>query len=503
MRILLLEHPRNIHPERCNDIANTPLSSCLISGYTAGMLKKRGHDVEIIEGHMDNISYPEITKKTRDMKPDFLGVHMVYHWKPDSELYTFLRNMKEEFNPHISVYGFYPTIAFEDILQSCGSVDSVVLGEAEITIAELAEAAAAGEKLEKVEGTAVRDASGSVRSRRREPVADLDTLPFPVRTQGMYRIPEVNIQGSRGCYGGCVFCYINPFYGQRSGWRGRNPENIAEEIGIIISETGRKDFYFTDPNFFGSGPGGQKRALRLASLLKQSGIRFGLEGRVNDIHDKTIEALVDAGLRNILIGLESGKDSSLQRMNKMTTVAQNENALRILRKHGIEPNVGFIMFEPDSSLEDLRTNFEFLGRNGLLDRLPVTTNVLYHFQIVLKGTPAYQQLLQAGRLETSLSSPYEGTASFLNADLALFASAMREITNFLFMRMNDVWSGKVMVSLGAGEKYEKVNRLLVDTFESILKALETGSMREDEIDSVVQSTVSKMDGILNGKKGCN
>jgi anaerobic magnesium-protoporphyrin IX monomethyl ester cyclase len=502
MKILLLEHPRSINPERCNDIANTPLSSCLISGYAAGMLKQRGHDVEIIEGHMDNISYPQILKKTRDFKPDFLGVHMVYHWKPDSELYAYLENVKEELNPHISVYGFYPTISFEDILRSCGSVDSVVLGEVEATIVELAEAAAAGKDLAKVKGTAVRSSSGSVHHARREPVTDLDALPFPVRTQGMYRIPEVNIQGSRGCYGGCVFCYINPFYG-RSGWRGRSPENIAEEIGMIISETGRKDFYFTDPNFFGSGPGGQKRASHLASLLKPGGIRFGIEGRVNDIHDETIEALVDAGLRNILIGIESGKDGSLKRMNKMTTVAQNENALRILRKHGIEPNVGFIMFEPDSSLEDLRTNFEFLGRNGLLERLPITTNVLYHFQIVLKGTPAYQKLLQTGRLETSPSSPYEGTASFLHPDVGLLASAMREITNFLFMRMNDVWSGKVMDPVGAGEKYAKVNRLLVDTFESILKAMEKGSMQEKEINRIVQNTVSSMNGVLNGKKACN
>lgn len=49
MKILLLEHPRTVSPERCNDIANTPLSSCMLSGYAAGMLKSEGHDVQIIE----------------------------------------------------------------------------------------------------------------------------------------------------------------------------------------------------------------------------------------------------------------------------------------------------------------------------------------------------------------------------------------------------------------------------------------------------------------------
>ena len=83
----------------------------------------------------------------------------------------------------------------------------------------------------------------------------------------------------------------------------------------------------------------------------------------------------------------------------MTTVAQNERALEILRMHGIEPNVGFIMFEPDSNLEDIRTNFEFLKRNHLLENLAITANVLYHHQIILMGTTAFQQLKSEGRLQ--------------------------------------------------------------------------------------------------------
>jgi radical SAM superfamily enzyme YgiQ (UPF0313 family) len=312
----------------------------------------------------------------------------------------------------------------------------------------------------------------------------------------MYRIPEVNIQGSRGCYGKCTFCYINPFYGPGPLWRGRDPENIIGEIDEIIADEGRSDFYFTDPNFFGAGQKGQERALQLASLLKQRGIRFGLEGRVNDIHDTTIESLVEAGLRHILIGLESGRDDSLRRMNKMTTVAHNENALKVLRKQGIEPNIGFIMFEPDSSLGEVRANFEFLRRNGLLENLPVTANALYHFQIVLRGTPAYSELHRADRLETSHSS-YEGIASFIHADVALLASSMRDITNFIFRRLNDVWSGKVPGLAGSDGRYARVNHILVDTFESILNALEKGRMKKDEIDSMVCYAEREMDRALN------
>jgi len=497
MKILLLEHPRTVCPERCNDIANTPLSSCLHSGYIAGMLAGEGHEVKIIEGFLDELDYQEIERRVKAIKPDILGVHMVYHWQTDKALYQFLHKVKaEQLSSYITAYGYYPTTDFEDILQQCLDIDSVILGEPELTFAKLAKAISDHDSLEKFPGFAQRDDSGIIVSQRRELVSDLNALPFPVRTEAMFRLPEVNLQGSRGCYGGCTFCYINPFYGQGSQWRGRTPENIIAEIDDLMAKHKIKEFYFTDPNFFGPGERGQQRALRLATLLKSRNIRFGIEARVNDIHDETVSALVDAGLHHLLIGLESGSDSSLQRINKMTTVAQNERAIRILRKHGIEPNVGFIMFEPDSSLEDIRVNFEFLKRNNLLKNLPITANVLYHHLIVLKGTKAHRDLMSAGRLEAQ-SSTYESTVALADPKVAVLALIMRQITNVLFDRMNEIWGGKVTEPSNANERYSKINGTLVNLFENTLMTLEAGGQfMEEQVGTVVKATKKEITEIL-------
>jgi radical SAM superfamily enzyme YgiQ (UPF0313 family) len=498
VKILLLEHPRSTTAERCNDIANTPLSSCLLTGYAAGMLKGEGHDVEIVEGYLDGLSYDDIRNTLIALKPDILGVHIVYHWKPDQALFAFLERVKSEgLTSSITTYGFYATISFADILKSRPAVDSVIVGEPEMPFADLAASAAAGIWAPRIPGLAVRDGAGSINYQKQKPVERLDSLPFPARTEAMYRyLPEANLLGSRGCYGKCTFCYINSFYGLGGRWRGRSPENIIEEVDGIISERGVRDFYFTDPNFFGPGQKGQERALRIASLLKPRNIRFGIEGRVNDIQDKTIGALVDAGLRHILIGLESGKDESLRRMHKMTTVAQNERALRVLREHGVEPNVGFIMFEPDSSLEDVRLNFEFLKRNDLLNNLPVTANVLYHHQIVLEGTRAYHDLKKEGRLELRTDS-YEGAASFRTPEVAVLADIMRQTTNILFSRMEGIWSGKVVEPPGLREGYAKVNLMLVKVFEDNLRALEAGEQfGEKHRMSLVRETEKEIDDIF-------
>ena len=50
------------------------------------------------------------------------------------------------------------------------------------------------------------------------------------------------------------------------------------------------------------------------------------------------------------------------------------------------------MFQPDSAPRDIRVNFEFLKRNGLLDDLKISANLLYHNQILLQGSQCYRAL---------------------------------------------------------------------------------------------------------------
>ncbi|MCO5384844.1 MAG: radical SAM protein [Desulfosporosinus sp.] len=236
--------------------------------------------------------------------------------------------------------------------------------------------------------------------------------------------------------------------------------------------------------------------MRLAVLLKSRNIRFGIEARVNDIHEESISALVEAGLGHILIGLESGSDSSLKRINKMTTVAQNEKAIRILRHYGIEPNIGFIMFEPDSSLVDIRVNLEFLKRNDLLHNLAITANMLYHHLIVLKGTKAHRDLQEAGRLEVQAST-YESVVTLTDPKAAVLAMIMRRITNFLFECMAGIWGGKVREPEDAQKRYTTINGLLVKIFESTLETLESGGqLTEERVETLVKTTEKEINGIL-------
>ena len=76
MKILLLEHPRVPSKERRNDIANTTLASCLNSGYMAANLLAHGHQVELVEGYMENLSFEAIEAKIAAFRPQLLAVHL-------------------------------------------------------------------------------------------------------------------------------------------------------------------------------------------------------------------------------------------------------------------------------------------------------------------------------------------------------------------------------------------------------------------------------------------
>jgi len=493
MKVLLLEHPRSFGEDRCNDIANAPLSACLNTGYIGGMLAANHIDVTMVDGYLEKLDYPAIEAEIARIRPNILGIHLVYHWEDNQTLYRFIDHVKSAYGiAYVTVFGFYPTFAYEEILNSCLAIDSALLGENELTFLKLAENFPENH----LQGMAYREGDFIVATKG-DVILDVDALPFPLRGKGSYSFGEVNISGSRGCYGGCTFCYINPYYGDaKRKWRGRSPENIIAEIDAVMDETDIRYFYFMDPNFYGPGRAGKDRVLKLAALLKERDITFGIEARANDIEDETIKALVDAGLRHILIGLESGRDEALKRLNKLTTVADNENALVILRRHGIEPSVGFIMFEPDSNLVDLQTNYDFLRRNHLLDRLEISVNVLYHHMIILQGSSSYKELKAQGRLNISSHSTYEADTEYINPKVALLASMMRDMTNHIFAYLKNTWELSFKGDPGIIEKYSQINNLLTTSFNDFLKLLINDDLSPVKAKNVITDFNKTVDDIM-------
>lgn len=478
MKVLLVEHPRGRSATHFNDIAHTPLSSCLISGYVASLLQANGIETEILDAYLSRHSFSQMIKEIVEKECDILGIHLVYSWEHTPRVL----NMIDEIGSHVEVpvivYGFYPTFAYEFILNSYPSVDYVIIGEPEITFLELCSRIKKGRAVNNVNGLAFRNGKGLI-VRRQKVIENLDELPFPLRTKEHLENCGGNILGGRGCYGNCTFCYINNFYGTECKWRGRTPDNIYQEVKTVLNCLSKKYIYLVDANFFGPGAEGQDRAESIAELLKgEKGLRFGLECRVNDVQEKSLSALACAGLKDVFLGIESGSQNSLQRMRKGTTVEQGERAIALLRKYGIEPYSGFIMFEPDSGMQDLRNNFNFLKSNNLLNRLSTTLDLLYHPQIVLMGTDSYKDLQEEKRIKPSPHSSYQGAFTYKDERVTFLAGVISSICRFLLTLMDKResplnWRRSILdTQCCSCEMTDRLNQWLVEYFGELLAKLE-------------------------------
>ncbi|GJQ60605.1 MAG: radical SAM protein [Candidatus Scalindua sp. AMX11] len=509
MSIVLLEHPRPKNHKRFADVVNTPLSSCLMTGYIASVLKTNDINTEVVDANLLGWSFSKTIQELKTRKFRLLGVHLVYLWEKTEEVFEMLADLRKEgVHAHINLFGHFPTFAYRDILLNYPFVDSITVGEPEVTIQELSKAiitcqgkpdlrtidglafhtyssgskngkAMTGHHLINIHRNDLPQKAETVKTNPRSVVSNLDTLPSPFR----YNFEIVKkrgiatyILGSRGCYGICTFCYLDRFYGDDSTWRGRSPENVFEEIVGIYRDFGETYFYFADANFFGPGRKGKERAATFARLMIDKGlqIRFGIECRVNDIEAQSLNLLVEAGLKNVFLGVESGSQKSLNRLKKQTTVEENKRAIRMLRHHKIEPNYGFIMFEPDSTLCDVRENFEFLKEMEMLRKPSITAHLLYHQQAIFKGMADYETRKEDA--ESVSKFHYEYRYHLRDENVALLAERVNGFCLDILNRLSGERFGeKGTLSCDYDEEdsiSKELNQELINYFEKSLSSLE-------------------------------
>jgi tRNA A37 methylthiotransferase MiaB len=126
------------------------------------------------------------------------------------------------------------------------------------------------------------------------------------------RIPVVPIHTTHGCsYNKCSFCYNTGIY---SSYSEQTPDRVVNEIRYQMEKTGSTHFFFT--NFELNAR--VDSLFELCRLISQAGLdmRFYAWLRLDKINEPLLDALFEAGARQIFIGVEAVDDNLLQLMNK-------------------------------------------------------------------------------------------------------------------------------------------------------------------------------------------
>ena len=364
MKILL------VHPRMDGDEPPIRRTESLGLGYIAAVLKRDGHQVEMLDAYLRAMGHEEMMREILARDFDCIGITSYdVHKQTLMAIARTVRKKKKDVI--IGAGGYFPTFTGEKLLAACPELNFIVRGEGETSASGVFGRIAQDKEWHDVSGIAYIKDGVPVMNPLPPLIQDLDTLPFPVRdeiNQVERGLPAL-ILSSRGCYHRCSFCSIPSFYGLHGGRapRYRSPQNLLDEIEFVMKTTGINEFVFADNNFIGPGERNRERVTQIADEMKACKLdfTFTIECRADEIDEDILKLLKDVGLTRVFMGIESGVQQQLDRYNKRTTVEQNKRAIEMVKGLGLGLYAGFIAIDPYTTISELADNVQFVREMNL------------------------------------------------------------------------------------------------------------------------------------------
>jgi len=383
--------------------------------YMASYLKRDGHDVRVFDttfikcGNVESddklrasslqVRNPDFAKyglveKRTDVftefdreidafKPDMLAVSIV---DPN---YTFglelLRRAKSRHNILTVAGGATPTLAPDEVINE-GCVDIICRGEGEEALCELCAALEKGSDIKNIKNLWVKD-NGKIHKNDIRPLVNVDEVLWPdwdifderhlLRPLGgkMYRMGIFFT--TRGCLFPCKYCanleFSRMYKDKGKFYRIKKPELSIREISSYKEKYGLDFSFFMDDIFPIHVPEVLDEFCRL--YKKEIGLPFSINIHPALVKEESFARIVDAGCRNICVGLESGSPGIRNKVLGRTY--DNDLIVRIFelaRKHKIRSSSFNLIGLPHETRNDIFQTIE-LNRRA---RPTTTTLAFFH-----------------------------------------------------------------------------------------------------------------------------
>ncbi|HOW36449.1 MAG TPA: radical SAM protein [Candidatus Omnitrophota bacterium] len=345
--------------------------------YLGAVLRQNhAHQVKILDMRADFLAVADASKEFVSFQPDIVGISGFT--LEVNMLHQVAAAIKRE-SPGcpIVVGGPHANACSQELLDDF-HINYVVLGEGEKTLPDLIEAVVLKTKdVNAVRGIVFKKDGKIVRTGPREPVSNLDELPFPgwdlIDVEKYYALPRfmpftpdggtpyMPIMTSRGCPYSCTYCHN--ILGKQ--FRARSAENVFAEIEALYQRYGITDFEFTDDCFNLD----KKRVLAICELIIKSGVKMklsfpnGLRGDVLD--EEILGKLRDAGTRLICLAPETGSKRLQKLIKKNMDLEKLQRMISAAVKLGIHVHGFFMLGFPTETKSDLKETLRFIGRTKL------------------------------------------------------------------------------------------------------------------------------------------
>jgi len=373
-------------------------------------LKAHGHHAVLVPFCPgDDYSVLSVVKQHN---PRLVGYSLIFQYSLDEfgKLMHYLRD--NGVKAHFTAGGHFPSLRPVETLDLLPELDSIVRFEGEVTLLDLLKHLDRPELWKQIPGLAFRDGPKHIISGPRALVSDLDSLPLLYRDepQQMAGVKVAAMIGSRGCLFDCSFCSIRQFYGSSEGAlrRVRSPQAVVSEMAGLYHDKDIRFFSFQDDDFAARSPAQKKWVSLFLNELEKTGlagkVAWKISCRVDDLDSERLRIMKDHGLIAVYLGVESGNEIGLQTLNKRVSVSDNLAAVNLLKGHNVAMSMGFMLFDPSSTIDTVRRNIAFLRTVGEDGYFPIN----FCKMLPYAGTPIESWLQKNGRLKGTVVQPDYG-----------------------------------------------------------------------------------------------
>lgn len=329
-----------------------------------------GLRIKLTDTGLEQLEEDDIQNELEEFAPDAV---ILYALSWEAGLVHAVAAAVKQHNPQtvVIVFGQLATFSSQYLCED-PHIDYVVVGEPELTVAELVQAVGQGRAgLGDINGLAYRE-NGTVRTTAPRVYPDnidrFEILPemwdgIDIRRYARFEnwngaIKEdfyIPILTQRGCPFKCTFC--RETYGKK--FHARSPEHVVAEIRFLYERYGAREFHIYDPVFNYD----QERAKNICRLIIESGLKISLAFphgvRADIMTEELLTLMRRAGTYKLVYGIESASRRLQKAFRKNLNLEQVREIIRVTADKGIITGGYFMLGHLSETAEEIEETIRF------------------------------------------------------------------------------------------------------------------------------------------------
>jgi radical SAM superfamily enzyme YgiQ (UPF0313 family) len=267
-------------------------------------------------------------------------------------------------------------------------------------------------------------------------------------------------------------------------WRGFSAVNTVERLEAIIDRYGIRQFFFQDDNLFVNIK--RFRELMNEIIRRRLNIEWACLGaridQLERIGEEGLELMVEAGCRDLDIGVESGSDRILKMIKKGITADQVLPVVRMLSKFPIHSKCTFIIGFPGETEDEVQQTVR------LAMQLAEENSRVFSLIFVFTPYPGTELFSIASEAGFTIPSRLEDWGDFTRDEWFLYNSSW--LTNEQRKRYNSICFTSMFASKAGKTKISSpLMKLLFNVYHPIAKFRLKHNFHSFQIESYLQRKI--------------